>query len=255
MKNLYFLLLLGVVLFAPSCKKNIPVTPQKPEAATNVHIVSDSVSFTINGKLYTNSLNPSSFTFGEFGNKGTNLKPSSMPGDWYIRRGNTYWVGSADSVQYYSAYQAVLKNNDGVIKFSFVKNDSRANMMKIGSFYLPKTNQGFYTLGEYKFTTDFEREGKYDGVAISFGALKSNTQAEIFEEPTITAEDQKGSIFKIIKIEDAEGIELLKGEPSVIIEASFAANLFDKDQKPIKITNGFLRFTAQKYGNRWSISN
>nr|WP_067062578.1 hypothetical protein [Mucilaginibacter sp. L294] len=256
MKSFYAFLLLAVVLFTvSSCKKSSPVTPQKPNVDTQEHVVNDSVSFTINGKRYTNLLNPPSFTLNEFGNRGTNLKPSNTPGDWYIGRGNTYWVGNADSVQYYSAYTAVLQNNEGVIKFSFIKNNSRANMLKLGSFYLPKMNEDFYTLGKNKYATDFEREGKEQGIAISFGDLKSNTQAEIFDKPTITAEDQTGSTFKILKIEDVKGVELLRGMPSVIIEASFEANLFDKDKNPIKITNGFLRFTAIKYGNRWSISN
>ncbi|QXV67082.1 hypothetical protein INP83_08375 [Mucilaginibacter sp. 21P] len=248
----FFLSIALIALTAISCKKSDTVTPSKTDLAVGESTIQDSVSFTLNGKSYINLLNPTSYTFNEFGNKGTNLKPTTTPGEFYIGRGNTYWVGSPDSVQYYSAYEAVLQNKAGVIKFSFIRNNNKLDVVKMGSFYLPKTNEDFYKVGDYQYATDFEREGKEQGIAISFGSLKSNTQSEIYDQPTLTAQDQKGSMFRIKKITELKGDQLLYGAPSVMIEAIFEVNLFDKDKNSVKVTNGFLRFKAIEYGNRWS---
>ena len=249
MKNLYFLLFLAIILVASSCKKDSPVAPKNTGPRKVTEAVNDSVSFVVDGKFYANPSDYTPFSFA-FGNKGTDLKLSSTPGDWFLSgNNNMYWVGAADSVQYFSGFKTLLNNNSAGIEFSFIKNYRRANILYSGSFYVPNTYENFYALGDNKYAVDFGREGKEQGVAISLGtggkSLTSFSQLWISDASTLTAESQQNSSFKITKI------EAVKGTNNIIIEATFEANLFDKDEKPVKITNGFLRFTTLKYGNRF----
>jgi len=249
-KNLYFLLPIAAILLVSSCKKDSPVITKTPDVAVVKRLNTDSVSFIVNGKLYTNSSDYGYFS-REYGNSGTNLKLSSSPGDWYISGGkkDTYWVGTADSVQYHSSSLATLKGDDGGIRFAFIKNNKRANMLLRGAFYVPNINENLYTLNDYKYAIDYGREGKDDGVAITFlnagQIMSSYSPISINAKSTLTAESQKDAKFKITKIEE------VKGTDNVIIEATFEANLFDKDEKPTKVTNGFLRLTTLKYGVRF----
>jgi hypothetical protein len=55
-------------------------------------------------------------------------------------------------------------------------------------------------------------------------------------------ESQRDSKFKVLKIEEIKGTDFIR------IEAVFEGNLFDKNEQPVKITNGFLRLTVLKYG-------
>lgn len=247
MKKLHILLPLAALLLGSSCKKQDPVTvPEIPEVVTKSPFLKDSTSFTINGKQYTNALTNPGRSRG-YGNRGVNLQLSNTNGEWSISAGyNEYWVGSADSVQYASNSSTWLKNSEGAITVSFIKKYKRDKALKLGNMYFPRTGVLFYTLGDYPYAVDFERAGKDEGVAIALSVnkepLTSYSQLSINKESKLTAESQVKSKFKILKIEE------IKGTDFVVLEATFEATLFDKNENPIKVTDGFFRITTAKAG-------
>lgn len=249
MKKFQILLPLAAVLLGSSCKKQDPVAaPEAPEVIKKSAFLQDSTSFTVNGKHYTNALINPGFSRG-YGNRGVNLQLSTTNGEWSIAAGNNeYWVGSADSVQYSSDSKTMLKNNEGVIKVSFIKKYKKEKALKFGSMYYPRTGDQFYTLGDYHYAVDFERTGKDEGVAIELSVnnetLTSYSQLLMYKESKLTAESQSKSKFKILKIEE------IKGTDFVVLEASFEATLFDKNENPVKITDGFFRITTPKTGEK-----
>jgi len=229
-----------------SCKKDSPVI-KNPEAPAKLS-VNDSVSFIIDGKLYaTNSI--TSYFSSMYGNSGTNLKLSDKQGDFYRSswQANKYWVGAADSVQYYSGSK--IQTDDFGITFWFIRNYKRANMMQRANFYVPNLYENYYSVKSYPYAIDFERQGKDEGVAIKCGNYKkggtSFSPLSINEKSNLTADSQKGSSFKITKVEE------VKGTDYVILEANFEANVFDEKEQPIRISNGFLRLRTLKYGIRF----
>lgn len=247
MKKLHLLLPLAAVLLASSCKKKDDVSaPESPEVITKSAFRPDSTSFTIDGKRYTNALiNPSASR--AYGNRGVNLQLSTTPGDWSIGVGNNYWVGDPDSVQYYSSTKTSLEKSGSAV-FSFIKKYRRANALKLGNMYLPNTGSEFFTLGDTPYAVDFERGGRDEGVAIELlvnnEKLTTYSQVEIYDKSKLTAESQKTSKFKILKIEE------IKGTNFIVLEASFEATVFDKNEHPVKVTDGFFRITTPKNGER-----
>lgn len=229
-----------------SCKKDSPVI-KKPETPAKLS-ANDSVSFVVDGKLYATSSLTTNFS-QMYGNKGTNLKLSDKPGDLYLSSGqaNKYWVGSADSVQYYSGNK--IQTNDFGISFSFIKNYKRANLMQRGGFYVPNLYENYYAAKSYPYAIDFGRQGKDEGVAIEWGNYQKSGSSfsplSINKSSKLTADSQTGSSFKITKVEE------VKGTDYVILEATFEANLFDEKEQPVKISQGFLRLRTLKYGIRF----
>lgn len=243
MKKLQLILPVALVLLASSCKKNNAVTI--PElVATKKHFAPDSSSFTVNGKTY--SFGPYGSLSRGTGNRGTNMKLSTKNGDWSISNGRDYWVGAADSVQFYKSYENSLDNAQGSIRFSFIKNYKRASLVYNGILYAPKIESEVITLGDQNYALDYERQGKDEGIAINLSLkelnLTSYSPLRIQIPSSLGVESHRDSKFKILKIEDVKDTDFMR------IEAVFEGNLFDKNEKPVKITNGFLRLTVLKYG-------
>jgi hypothetical protein len=247
MKYLYLLLLLPMLLLASACKKDNPVV-SPPKAAAVKPRANDSISFVIDGKWY----NPSSDTtyFGPlYGNKGTNLRLSDKPGDWFLRswQANKYWAGAADSVQYFTGCD--FRTSRFGATFCFIKNYNIAETIKSGGMQVPKTTENYYAIKDYTYAADFGREAKDEGVAITIGNYNkggsSFSPLQINKKSKLTTDSQKGSSFKIIKIEE------VKGTDYIILEATFEANLYNEEEESIKVTNGFLRLRTLKYGFRY----
>ena len=112
--------------------------------------------------------------------------------------------------------------------------------------YAPKIETEVITLGDQHYALDYEREGKDEGIAISLNLnglnLTSYSPLRIRIPSSLSAESHRDSKFKILKIEDLKGTDFMR------IEAVFEGNLFDENEKSVKITNGFLRLTVLKYG-------
>lgn len=252
MKKTLLLLPLLVVLLATACKKDeVFVEPEIPVVKEH-GFLTDSISFTLEGKRYTNELaEPQSLFPRGASNRGTNMRLSTVEGDWYLSSGGKYWVGAPDSVQYGSFSTTRLNQDAGEIEVEFVKNLRRSNLLYIGAFYYPRFENNYYTAGDYKYALDFGREGKDEGVAIrlslsTLGKLTSYSPNYLFQESKLTAESQLNSTFKVLKVEE------IKGTDYVIIEARFEVNLFDEKENPVKITEGYFRISALKCGNRSS---
>mgnify|MGYP001045943298 CR=1 FL=1 len=249
MKKLYTLLPLAALLLASSCKKkDIVAAPEPPEVIAKSRFLPDSTSFTINGKRYTNALRDPAASRG-YGNRGVNLQLSPTNGEWSLSGGaNNYWVGVVDSVQYSSESTTMLEQTRGAIIVSFIKKYKKEHAFKLGSMYCPRPGDKFYTLGDYPYAIDFERTGKDEGVAIKLSVnnepLTSYSQLSINAKSKLTAESQNGSKFKILKIDE------IKGTDFIVLEAAFEANLFDKNEKSVKVTDGFFRITTPKNGER-----
>lgn len=249
MKKLRILLPLVAVLLGSSCKKQNPITaPEIPEVITKSAFLPDSTSFTVNGKHYINRLIRPASSRG-YGNRGVNLQLSPTDGEWSISFGNSeYWVGSADSVQYSSDSRTWLKGDEGFIEVSFIKKYKRERALKLGSMYFPRIGDQFYTLGDYRYAVDFERTGNDEGVALRLSVnnetLTSYSQLSINNKSKLTAESQRNSKFKILKIDE------IKGTDFVVLEATFETTLFDKNENPVKVTDGFFRITTPKTGER-----
>lgn len=243
MKKLQLILPVALVLLASSCKKNNGITIPEPEV-TKKHFATDSTSFIINGKRYISGSNASASRGAS--NRGTNMKLSKTNGDWSISNGNDYWVGAIDSVQYIKFYETSLDENFGSIKFSFIKNYKRTSLVKNTLLYAPKIETEVITLGDQNYALDYEREGKDEGIAITLSIKTQNftSYSPLFIRipSSLGVESHRDSKFKILKIEDVKGTDFMR------IEAVFEGNLFDENEKPVKITDGFLRLTTLKHG-------
>jgi hypothetical protein len=252
MKNIYILLPLLIVLLISACKKNeVIVEPEIPEL--EIKYPGDSISFTIAGKHYTNEpVNPR--LTGGYSNRGTNIKRSAIDGDWAWYLGGEYWVGASDSVQYSSFSKTNLKNDEGNVTFEFAKVYPRNAMLYIGGFYLPRTEENYYKIGDYKYAVDFGREGKNEGVAIAIslkksGLLTSYSQYLLNKKSRLTADSHLNSRFKIVNITEEKATDY------IILEAEFEADLFDEKEVSIKVTHGYVRLRVLKFGYGRSILN
>lgn len=240
--NAYFIYPILTLLFFSSCKKDQPLPEQvKPEAT--IPILSNSSSFTINGKTYTGT-NVSSLGVGNY---GTNLKIDTSKantintGDWSTFSGGKYWTGAKDSLQYFRTFSLPIDGDlGGRITFSFIHNYPKNVLTKEYSMFYPANDiQQLFSTGDYNYAVDFQRESKQNGIAIEkysheSGSLSSYIPVQIAQKSTLNSTIQAGSKFKITKFEkQIDGMYLL--------EATFEAILFDKEEKPVKIENGFVR--------------
>lgn len=243
MKRIFILCSAAALFCLAACKKETlppdPVAPTTP--AEEKMDYTNRSSFTINGKLYTSN----STDFGGVGNYGTNLKIDTAKentlssGNWSAFSNGKYWTGSKDSLQYYRFYTLYIDGGSKIV-FSFIKNYNKNQLKRGGALFTPSDNFSVFAPGQYNYALDFERESKQDGIAIKIlGGSTINTMAT-YDTSTIGIQNtfdpgsQANSKFKITKFEKIKnGIYLL--------EASFEANLFDKDQHPVKLENGSLK--------------
>jgi hypothetical protein len=236
-----------VVLLATACKKDeVIVEPEIPEL--EIKYPGDSTSFTIAGKHYANELGTPTRSHGA-SNRGTNMKRSAKEGDWSWNLGGEYWVGAADSVQYSSFSKTTLDNDEGSVTFEFAKIYQRNSILYIGGFYLPRTEENYYTIGDYKYAVDFKREGKNEGVAIEIslrklGLLTSYSQLLLTRKSSLTADSHRNSRFKIVKITEEKTTDY------IVLEATFEADLFDEKENAVKVTDGYIRIRVLKFGYR-----
>ena len=252
MKKIYTLLPLLAILLISACKKDEVIVEPEIPVVKEQGFLTDSISFTLGDKRYTNEYKPNSLAPRGASNRGTNMKLGTVKGDWYLSHGaDGYWVGAADSVQYSSFSTTRLNQDVGEIEVEFAKNFRRSNILYIGALYYPRFEDDYYALGDYKYALDFGREGKDEGVAIrlslsTFGKLSSYSPFNLNKESKLTVESQLNSTFKVLKIAE------IKGTDYVIIEARFEVNLFDENENPVKVSEGYFRISTLKCGNRSS---
>lgn len=243
LKNTSIYSLIFIVLSALSaCKKeSIPNTP-KPIAEK---ILSDSISFGINGKQYIfNNL------YGAgFGNRQVNIKQSPViiadrqPA--YIT-GGYYWYGEKDSTLYSAFYKLNADKQQGDLQVSFSKKFRNTQLIVDQQFLKIKDYFSLLRFGKQTFSVDLDKENSMDGIAIDFnnsnlsGNLSTTIPGfSILVRSNLGKNIQDNSLFEITKIEKLEGNQYL-------IEANFEVNLYDKNEQLYRAKNGFLRITTDR---------
>ncbi len=217
------ILLFSIASLLFSCKKDVnqnmsPIDLNKPDPLT---LLQDSVSFTLNGKAYVFRR----LAQGGYGSIPTNDK---------------------DSVIFKSAFYFVSVKGDEKVHFFFNKKYAKAKMSKKGDFYVPVNYMDQYPKGDQKYALDFNRGNSMSGMAIEFddrgygpsdegdASFFSYIKAPINKPTSIGSDSQRLSKFEITEIKQLK-------DGSHLIEAKFNAVLFDQDEKPVKLENGYMR--------------
>lgn len=224
LKPLLFLLLFS--LFAACKKDDSKIQPQKPNIE---EAVSDSGSYTINGKTYTLSSSP------DFSLTNTD---ASLKIDSVVDHVN-YISGNKDSVFFARTYGIINYQDEGYMQVSFFKKYSKAEMHKMGTslFYLPNDPLDLFKVGKYDFQVDYTRANAHNGVAVSLSKDGASfTNRTLSESTTIKQESQNASHFEITSLKH------LKND-AYLLEAKFNTVIFDAEEKPHQVTNGYLRIT------------
>lgn len=106
------------------------------------------------------------------------------------------------------------------------------------STFVPQNELDVFGVGKYPYAVDLEKENTQNGIVIEILSnkqfLKTNGP-DLFGVPTLINKDaQKGSTFEVTKLTNIESDVYL-------LEAKFSATLFDHEEKPKKVENGYLR--------------
>ena len=243
LKNTFIYSLFFIALSALSaCKKeSIPNTPE-PIAEK---ILSDSISFGINGKQYIfNNL----YGVG-FGNRQVNIKQSPViiadrkPA---YTTGGYYWYGEKDSTLYSAFFKLDANKQQGDLQVSFSKKFRNNELIVAQQFLTIKDYLSLLKLGKQAFSVDLGKENSMDGIAID---LNSSDFAEnlsttipgfsILVRSNLGKNIQDNSLFEITKITKLK-------ENQYLIEANFEVNLYDKNEQLYRAKNGFLRITTDR---------
>ncbi|MDN3587939.1 hypothetical protein QWY86_14755 [Pedobacter aquatilis] len=226
-KNLLRLSMALLVLAA--CKKESPIEPpvEKPDLLT---LLGDSASYTIDGKLIkVNKVN----SFGGF-----NLQPNSKVDS--IVKYAQYISGDKDSIMYGQRYDIHDVDYNNQISVVFAKKFNKNNMNSNNSLWsnTPKNYLEMFYTGNYQYAVDLYKENTQNGIAIFVRkerqSFKTSGPDYFGRATTITKDAQKDSKFEVIKLN-----KLKNG--GYMLEAKFTATIFDDQEKPKKIENGYLR--------------
>ncbi|HMI02768.1 MAG TPA: hypothetical protein VK541_09820 [Pedobacter sp.] len=218
---------LAIALFLfVACQKDMPLSePQAPS-----EILKDSASFTIDGKAYTSGKIEKGTTL----TTQSNLKITSGVNFNYLLQGDK------DSILFVRDY--TIKANGSFMIISFIKVYSNSETESTqenngGYLYYPKNKTDMFSVGRYKYSTDFWRDNSISGIAIRVisdrGDLKSYSQSDLGKPASVTQADQKESKFEIISLQ--------KRDSGYLLEAKFNLNVFDENKRSQKIENGYLR--------------
>lgn len=216
------------LLLLAACKKNTPLPDPVVEKPDPLEFAGDSASYMIGGKLsIVNKVNSGT---------ALNLQPNSKVDS--IVNGSIYYAsGDKDSVLYGRRYDIHDNEYDNMISFFFLKKYHK-NAMEYQFILRPKHELDLYMVGKYNYALDFNRDNSQNGVALELRNQKVNYQtygSDSFRTPQVLKPDaQSQSTFEVTNIK-----KLKSG--SYILEAKFNATIFDRDFKPKKIENGYLR--------------
>jgi hypothetical protein len=225
MKNLKPLLVLSILTLFAACKKDTNIVPEtvKPDP---LELLTDSGSYTLNGKTYTLQ----SFGIMRILNSDPNLKVDSV-----VDHVN-YVSGNKDSVFFVRSYTLSNRDDGTVMEFAFFKKYSKTEMKKDGfGMYIPNNLLDLIHVGKYDFQVDYTRLNAHDGVAIDLHRDGQTFSNKFISETTqIKQADENGSHFEVTNF------KLIKSG-GALLEAKFDAVIFDSDEKPQKVTNGYIR--------------
>jgi hypothetical protein len=222
MKNLTLFFPLFILCLIAGCKKDDKISPAVVKTETAA-IPTDSSSFIINGSTYTQSTQGMVLV----GNAGANMKIDTV-----IDKNRYYSSGDKDSVFFYRSYALSNEAATSSVVFSFFK---KYNINEMVSEFTPANKLDLFGLGEHPYAVDFLRENAHNGVAIAVNGVGQTYINSPLEIPTtITPGSENNSSFEITtfkKLDDGE----------YLLEATFNAILFDKNENPVKLENGYVR--------------
>ncbi|MGJ1228147.1 hypothetical protein ACR78H_21610 [Sphingobacterium siyangense] len=236
MKSFFLMTVTG--LFFISCKKDQPEI--KPDNNTKEQLMlSDSISYTINGVKYTSN---DRFATG-FSNKQINIKPYSqeLPNRHFAySSGNTWWYGEKDSLLVEYNYEFL---GEALVRIGFTKKYNIAKLQEGPTVYQP-INGFQLTRGPQQFMTDYGRENKTSGVFLSISPKSEEAMFSYIPNRSMTRPAQLNNNiqddakFTILKFEKLDG-------GFYLLEAEFELNGYTEKNKKYRIKDGFLRLVSQ----------
>lgn len=223
-KNLFGLAIALICLAA--CKKESQVIEPPTEKPNETEIVLDSVSYTLDGKLFKLARYWSGY-------KETNLQSNSKVDS--AKNYSYYISGDKDSVMYSKTYS--VYDDAQSIDFIFIKKFFKKSLRINGILYQPDNPKDFYAVGVRNYAVDYERENSQNGVAIKLsnqGRYQTYSHDSIWTPETLGVDAHKNSKFEIISLKKTKsGLYLL--------EAKFTAAIFDDKGKKKTLENGYLK--------------
>ncbi|MHA6249506.1 hypothetical protein ACXYMU_16300 [Pontibacter sp. CAU 1760] len=210
-----------------SCEKHEMDDIQKPlDPQAYLASLKDSVAYTLDGKHYTCDTR---YIFGR-GNLGAN-------------RDNTTGYYQADTVMHYTEYGFAKKqkdnSNNGNVSIYFIRKYAKNQMTPsatVPAMLQPKNIADHYKLGQYRYASDFLHDNRQNGVKISVSRVNGYSSEDLSTLPAVPAPNsQDNSTFAITRFEAV-------GDGSYLLEAKFTANVFDANQTPTRVENGYMRF-------------
>jgi len=222
MKTKLYYCLLGVLCILSACKKD-----DNPKKQTQTQLT-DSLSYTINGKNYALT-EPEGWEYGV------------APADVTYDPATGHSTKNADSTMFLSEYsfQSDRKNPNDTLFFVgvyFFRKYALKDMVTASPVNYPVDQSALYAPGSYVFAADFIRNSTTNGVAINIGRIGQSYPTDYADQPTtITQAEEKNSSFVITSVTS------ISGSNSFWIQAKFNAVVFDVNEKPIPVTNGYAR--------------
>lgn len=226
MKNLKPLLLLSLLSLFIACKKDKKITPEPQEKPDPLELATDSGSYTVNGKTYT---------VGELSNMRVLNADPHLKIDSIVNH-SFYISGNKDSVFFSRSYTMFNAKEWAGLEVSFFKKYSKKDMNKNSlGFYVPNNLSDLIHVGKYDFQVDYTRVNAHDGVAIDLnGNGKTFSKLSLAEPTQIKQESENGTHFEIITFKSLKS-------GGFLLEAKFDAVVFDANEMPQKLTNGYIR--------------
>ena len=230
---IYAILLLSALA---SCKKEAkPQTSTTKPPVAEVEVVSDSVSYTVDGKTYTAGgmgLSSSS-SGGEDANRKLIFPDSTKKYEYSL-------IGQQDSILNFQ--EATIRSNSANINIYFVKKFARQPKV---IYWPPLTDVlTMFTVGKRPYAEDFGWQNSQNGIALDLGYTTYNAYNG---NSTITIQPgfQKNSTFQIISFTKAAfGYNLV---------AKFTAVVIDNTTGQLKqLDNGYLRLN---YSPRYAVGS
>ena len=234
MKNLITFCSILLLAIVSSCKKDRPTKADTPEnEPAVVAAVHDSVSYTVDGKVYTTGSDASSFS----SSGGQEIDRKVVYPD-STNKTNYGLVGNPDSVLYYQK-NTISSENINKVTIFFIKKFIKKQKGD-GVLYFPIMNDWLqlFVVGKHPYAEDFGWQNSQDGIAlyvaiddgnyISYNPFNPN-------KPNILKPGfQKKSTFEITNF--------TKTDRGYNFEAKFTAVITDAlTQKQKKLENGYLR--------------
>jgi hypothetical protein len=122
------------------------------------------------------------------------------------------------------------------MEISFFKKYSKKEMNKNPfGMYVPIDLLDLIHVGKYDFQVDYTRVNANNGVAIDlFGSGQTFSNRSLAEPTKIKQESENGTHFEVTTLKSLKS-------GGILLEGKFDAVIFDNNEMPQKVTNGYIR--------------